>query len=52
MRLGEIIPFIKIKVGSDPIITIQFNPFKKLTGKFFDYLFRRIYGKSIIGEKG
>ena len=32
---------------SDYYYRVQLNPIKKLTGKFFDYLFTRIYGKGI-----
>jgi multimeric flavodoxin WrbA len=37
---------------SDYYYPIQLNPVKKLTGKFFDFLFFRIYGKGITVKQG
>jgi multimeric flavodoxin WrbA len=36
---------------SDYYYTTQLNPFKKLAGRFFDFLFARIYGKKVIGNQ-
>jgi multimeric flavodoxin WrbA len=37
---------------SDYYYPTQLNPLKKLAGKFFDFLFNRIYGKGITGRQG
>ena len=36
---------------SDYYYAIQLNPFKKLSGKFFDFLFNRIYEKNVTGNQ-
>jgi multimeric flavodoxin WrbA len=36
---------------SDYYYPTQLSPLKKLTGRFFDFLFTRIYGKKVTGEK-
>jgi hypothetical protein len=36
---------------SDYYYAIQLNPFKKLSGKFFDFLFNRIYVKNVPGKQ-
>lgn len=36
---------------SDYYYPIQLNPLKKLSGKFFDYLFNRIYKKNVTGNQ-
>jgi multimeric flavodoxin WrbA len=38
--------------SSDYYYPAQLNPLKKLTGKFLDFLFTRIYGKGVIEEQG
>jgi multimeric flavodoxin WrbA len=36
---------------SDYYYVIQLNPFKRMSGKFFDFLFTRIYEKNITGKQ-
>jgi multimeric flavodoxin WrbA len=37
--------------GSNYYYSVQLNPFKKLAGNFFDFMFARIYGKKVRTEQ-